>query len=428
MTGRTFIVTLAACAGIASPAVAQTPTVTLDAVIRTALDNNRELKLAQLEVDKAGQQIEAARANRYPRLTVSYLEPVLLTPLDLRLGPLGALALPRNFGFAIGTAAQPLSQLYDIGLGIKASQLSRDLAAERLRGARQTVVNEVKRAYYGLQRAESGLVPLRESVGLFREAERLLDTLVEERAALDADRLDVQVRRAQQEHDVVVLEDALATGRERLNVALGRDLDTPFAIEPIPATMPEAADLAAVRAHVLDQRADVRQARIAIDLARTDALLKRAESRPRVNALFSYVGNVNMPLLPGNIAAAVLQASWEPFDWGRKAKEQSLKQIAVTQAETALTQLESGIVAELNAKFRALREARSLIAVDELGQRAAAERLRVVLDRHGEGAVLTKDLLQAQVALADAGHTYQAALLAYWEARADFEKAVGEDR
>jgi len=51
-----------------------------------------------------------------------------------------------------------------------------------------------------------------------------------------------------------------------------------------------------------------------------------------------------------------------------------------------------------------------------------------MLDRHNEGTVLTKDLLQAQVGLSDAGHKYQAALLAYWEARADFEKAVAEDR
>jgi outer membrane protein TolC len=211
-------------------------------------------------------------------------------------------------------------------------------------------------------------------------------------------------------------------------VALARDPETVFSLQPIATEIPREVDFNAARARVLDQRPDVRQARITVELARTDERLKKAESRPKVNALFTYVGNLNMPLLPGNIAAAVLQASWEPFDWGRKAKEQMVKQIAVAQSEMALGQLEAGIVVDLNAKYRALREARSLVAVTELGERASREKLRVMLDKHGEGAVLTKDLLQAQVGLSDAGHKFQAALLAYWEARADFEKAVAEDR
>jgi outer membrane protein len=82
---------------------------------------------------------------------------------------------------------------------------------------------------------------------------------------------------------------------------------------------------------------------------------------------------------------------------------------------------------ELNANARALREARSLVSVTELGERAARERLRVMLDRSRERVALPKDLLQAQVSLAEAGHDYQDALLAYWDARADYEKVTGED-
>jgi outer membrane protein TolC len=41
--------------------------------------------------------------------------------------------------------------------------------------------------------------------------------------------------------------------------------------------------------------------------------------------------------------------------------------------------------------------------------------------------VLLKDVLEIQTSLADANHRYQAALLAYWTARADFEKALGEE-
>ncbi len=411
----------------AAPQAAADPVLTLDGAVQIALQHNRNLKLAAADVEKAVQQAEAVKSNKLPKFNVSFLEPVFFTDFDLRLGPVGSLPLPHNFAFATGTVAQPLSQLYDIGLGVKASELSRDLAAERLRDARQTVVNEIKRAYYGMLRAESGLKPSREALGLFRELERVVGTLVDERAALESDRLEVEARRAQQEHDIVVLEDALTTGRERLNAALARDIDTPFALEAVPATVPAQAELADARARVLDQRPDLRQARISIDLARTDLKLTQAGQLPRVSAMFAYVGTINFPLVPGNNAAALLQANWEPFTWGRRGKESAVKQLVVNQAEEAARALEATIAVDLNAKFRALREARSLIAVTELGERAARERLRVMLDRKAEGAVLTKDLLQAQVSLADADHKYQAALLAYWEARADFEKAAAED-
>src|SRR4029077_18247735 len=134
-------------------------------------------------------------------------------------------------------------------------------ASERLRAARQTAVDEIKRAYYGCLRAESGLGPSREAVDLFKELERVMDTLVDERAALESDRLEVQARRAQQEHDLLVLEDTLQTCRERLNVALAREPEAPIAFQPITTTLPDEADVATARTRLLEQRPEIRQAR-----------------------------------------------------------------------------------------------------------------------------------------------------------------------
>jgi outer membrane protein TolC len=414
----------ATCAGSAG-AQTSIPIVPLLDAIRAALAQNRDLQQAQTEVDKAAEQIESARTNRLPKLNLAFLEPVFISNLDVRLGPL-SVGLPHNFAFASATATQPISQLYDVGLGVRAASLSRDAAAERLRDARQTVVHQVARAYYACVRAQGGLKPAREAVGLFRELERVFGVLVEERAALESDLLDVQIRRARQEHDVLVLENALATCRERLNVALARDPDTMFDFELIPVSLPADEDVSAAKARILEQRPDIRQARLSVELATVDLRLKKAERWPRAGVLFGYVGAINMPLIPGHNVAAVVQAGWEPFDWGRKSRELAVKTLAVRQAETAVKQLEANAVVELNARVRALREARALVAVTELGERAARERLRVMLDRSNERVVLARDLLQAQLALAEAEHTYQDALLAYWENRADYEKAAGE--
>ena len=59
--------------------------------------------------------------------------------------------------------------------------------------------------------------------------------------------------------------------------------------------------------------------------------------------------------------------------------------------------------------------------------RAALSRF-LVLPVSQRSAVILKDVLQAQMSLADANDEYQKALLSFWTAKADFEKALGEDR
>jgi outer membrane protein TolC len=58
---------------------------------------------------------------------------------------------------------------------------------------------------------------------------------------------------------------------------------------------------------------------------------------------------------------------------------------------------------------------------------AADEKLREVTDQFGKSVVLLRDLLEQQTATANADHEYQQSLLAFWSAKANFEKALGEE-
>ena len=74
-----------------------------------------------------------------------------------------------------------------------------------------------------------------------------------------------------------------------------------------------------------------------------------------------------------------------------------------------------------------MQEARALLDVTRLGLEAEREKLRVTLNRYAQHLVLLKDTLQAQTAVADANHQYQNALVSFWTARAEFERALGEE-
>jgi outer membrane protein TolC len=83
---------------------------------------------------------------------------------------------------------------------------------------------------------------------------------------------------------------------------------------------------------------------------------------------------------------------------------------------------------DVDSRFRKLEESRVLIAVAEAARDAAQQRYREVTDKYGQNAVLLSDVLHQQAAAASAADDYQQALLGFWSAKTEFEKALGEDQ
>src|SRR5262249_40232611 len=138
--------------------------------------------------------------------------------------------------------------------------------------------------------------------------------------------------------------------------------------------------------------------------------------------------------LPQNIALAGVSLSWEIFDWGRKSREAAERDRAAEQARTSAAEARSRVILDVKTRFRKLEEAKSRVRVTELGRpaapelarAAAGEGLEVATAGYGERVVLLADVLQAQAALASANDQYQGSVLAFWTARADFDRALGE--
>ena len=63
----------------------------------------------------------------------------------------------------------------------------------------------------------------------------------------------------------------------------------------------------------------------------------------------------------------------------------------------------------------------------EAARDAEQEGLRNQTDAYTQQTILLSDLLKQQASLATAEDQYRQALLGFWTARADFEKALGEE-
>jgi outer membrane protein TolC len=421
---------------------------TLDQAIAFALKNNREAKNARLEIEKADDKLHAYRTRRLPSFKINSLVFQPLNSFDTIFErgvfgiypgnipvPLQDTAIKSSTNTTLllaGQVTQPITQLRRIGFQIKQQKLDVEISETKLHATEQSLANEVKRVYYAILQTQGAVRAAEESVKLYQELDRVTGEYVVQQVALKTDLMDVQTRVAKAEYEVLTLNNSISAQKEQLNRLLGRDVRTEFSIteglETAQAAMRET-NLIDAHKRALAQRPEIREARLRLQQANLDKRVKKSEMIPDVSLTVNTVTTVNYSnFVPRNVNGVGIQVDWEVFDWGRKKHEIAEKSRVIAQAENTVLETESRVLLEVNAKFRTLQESYQLIRIAQLAQTTARANVQIAAYKYRLEAVLLKDVLTAQTSLANANYEYQKALLIFWTAKADFEKALGEVR
>ena len=416
---------------------------TLDQAIELARANNRETKRAKFEIDKQREALAEAKTSYFPRLDTYLLATELLTPLDFRIkaGQLGTFpstgpipssnvdlrTAARPVAVASITLTQPITQLRRIRLGVAEQRLNEDLSRQSYAERDQQLVRDVRRAYYSLLQSQSQAESQRATIHSLEELGRLTERRLEERATLKADSLRIKAEEAKAKYQLLVVEDTLSDRKEALNRLLGRDLLADFSVEPVSSALPEELELAAARKRALAQRPEIKVASIKKNQANLETRIEKTRYLPDVSIQANYLTPAGINFLPQNIGGVGVLLSWQPWDWGQKRHNMAQKVIAENQVVLTEEDARDQILLEVDSQFRKLREARAQLVVTETARDAEQEKLRNQTDAYAQQTILLSDLLKQQASLATAEDQYRQALLGFWTARADFEKALGEE-
>ena len=420
---------------------------TLDKAIDQALLNNRSAKNARLETEKADDRTAAARTHMLPqfKLNAGVTKPLTTFDTTFEKGVFGTTPsgpIPNEDTIItssthpnaaiVGQLSQPLSQLHRIKLQIKQQEMSGEISRAQLSTTEQALVNEVKRAYYAILQSQGAAQAAEANIKLYRELDRVTGEYVIQQAVLKTEHMDVQTRLAKAEYEVMTIQNQLIGQKEQLNHLLGRDIRTEFAVssgeETALAVMRET-DLIAARERALANRPEIREAKLRVEQARLDKRIKKSEFIPDVSLTVNYATTFSYSnFVPRSLSGVGVTVEWEVFDWGRKKNEVKDREKSITQANNSLLDTESQVLLEVNSRFRQMQENRQLLKVAKLAQTQARANVQLVTYKYRLDAVLLKDVLQAQTVLANSDYDYQKALLAFWTAKADFEKAIGEDK
>lgn len=436
-------VTVHAQAPAASPPDADAPLLTLEDAVSVALANNRLVKNSALEAQKFDFRVSTARTRRLPHFEFAVLGGELMHSFDFTF-PTGAFGTYPNVGPVPGTEAkvhtparftthitslfaQPITQQYKIGLGIRATEIAREIAREDVRAERQRIAAEVRKAYFDLVATQVGVDAAREAVSTLQEAQRVTVQYITQKTVLKGDALEVDARLAQSRYELAVAQDGLATQREHLNELLGRDLNTAFRVNPMPEEETTDIALDTARKRAWETRPEIRQAHLKEKQAEYDRRIAKAEYIPDLSLAVQYLGVNNVQVLPSNVGVAGFLLTWEPFDWGRRRNNVAEKTKAIEQARNGARETEAQIAVEVGMKYRKWAEAALLLKAARTGHDAAAEQFRVTTNKYKETSALLKDVLQAQTRSIETEFQYQQALSSYWGAMADLRRAMGDE-
>ncbi|HXJ06799.1 MAG TPA: TolC family protein [Candidatus Acidoferrum sp.] len=424
-----------------NPDTTTAPLLTLDEAIRIASGTNRDIQISKIEIIKAQEIVAQVKTNYLPKLDTNVLAGAPLRPLNSRVpagsfgtypatGPIPAtdsnIHSPVRFAaFVNASATQPLTQLFKVNLAVKQARLGINLAKEGVRAQSQDTVRQVKEVYYQVAELQAQVISARAAVRSLSELSTLTERRLGQETVLLSDSLTVKAKLKQQRYQLLTAEDAFELQKQNLNRLLGRDLHTSFSVEMLPFGELVEWDLDTARKQALEQRPELRGARLQTKIAELDVRREHAKYIPDLSLQVSYLGFQNVNFLPQRTGAVGFAFQWQPFDWGYKKHRIAELKATAEQKATTESDIEQRILLDVEEKFRKLEEARILL--DALADQREAEQTKLgeVTNRYNQKAALLSDLMQQQAAVSQAEAQYQQAIAGFWTARANFEKAMG---
>lgn len=366
----------------------------LQALIETALEHNRDLRVAVARVEEARALAGLARADRFPGVDVGLQQQAAKVPADLSAARRETIA--RRYDANLGVAAFELDfwgRLASLDAAARANFLASEYAREAFR---LSLIAEVASAWYALAEFDERLKLAEATVVSREESRRLIEKRRDVGLAGDLDYYAADAAAAASRAEAANLARQRAAAANALRLLVGTDVAVPPA--PTFGKLPEIA--VGLPSEVLLKRPDVLAAEQKLVAANANIGAARAAFLPKI-VLTATAGTASAALsgLFGAGSGAwsfVPVLKWPLFDAGRSEANVDLaearKHVAVAEYEKAIQQAFREVADLLAARTHYAEQAAAL----EAAAAAQGERLKRVEARHAAGVSSYLELLDAQ--------------------------------
>lgn len=318
----------------------------------------------------------------------------------------------------VGVTAQQTLFRFGAGAAGDRYEALRDAAAQTYEGTRRTLAYDVAQAYYKLAGAREMAGVARQGLELAEAHVKLVETLLEGRAATRADLLRAQAEAAEARQGVLTAENGVALATANLERLLGTPLPPGTVVAPTTISEPpepEAPDAGASNApaepdmperelqeairRAQEERPEVLALQDQLKAAEAGVSLAKGQGLPSLQLDGALSRQTPSAFIPSTTWSAGVSVTLPLLDGGKTRTDVAEARARVDQIKASLRELREGVALEVRQAWMSLQEARARRRVASRAVAAAQEAYDIALLRYQAGAGLNLEVLDARLAL-----------------------------
>jgi outer membrane protein len=419
---------------------AQEP-LTLGEAVQLALRQNPAFQTSEDDADAARARVREARAAWLPRIDFSQGFTRGNNPVYV----FGTLLTQRSFtaeNFALDSlnAPHPIDnfqtrfdgqvQLFDSGktwYRVQGAKRMRTAAEFQTEQARQDLILDVVRAYYGILVSRENAGAASEALRVAESNEKQIENMQKSGLVVDSDVLSAKVFVAQMKDREIRAENRAEVAR----MVLAREIGLAADAKPEPTeSLSEPAALTKTPQEweqmAMQHRPALRAAELQQEAAVSDKKAARAEFGPKLGLFADFERDaLTLGGPSGTNWTAGARLDLNLFAGGADRARLAEAQANASKARHDLEWFRSGIQLEVRQAYLDATAAAQRAAAARDSAEQAGESLRIIQNRYNAGLTTITELLRAQSAQLDARSTYLSALYDWHLARAQLERSAG---
>lgn len=430
-------------AGLAAAGTVRAEEWTLDDTVRVAVQRSHEVRMGDLEREKAGDQRMSALGQMGPKLGVSgkvlrwdqptdvHLDLEIPDPIKQQLGmdlPSSMRVMDQTTGDLSFTVTQPLTPLLSL-YALTRVHGDAERAAEAARQAKaRGVAYQAAEAFFGilkLRKAQETAAQARAQVEAHLKTAR---AFFEQGYVQKDDVLRAEVALAKVREWIEQIATAIEVTTAAMNLMLGRPMQDEFtpvdACEdpppPLDKTLEEALERAVAR------RAEMREVTHRVEMARAGRLAAIGTMLPTLAAAFHWTRQwgSGFQRKTSYVIGGTLQ--WNFWEWGAQYHQVRAADRDIARALEAQAAVRDLVSLDVQ---RAYVQARLALTTLETARKAvvqAEESHRIATKKYEQRLATSMEVLDAESALTGARNSYHDALYSYYLALENLKRATGE--
>lgn len=424
-------------------AFAQQPeprTISLEQAITIALERNKDLTTARLDIDKADARVNEAWGYALPSVdlsanyTRSLERPVFFLPDFANSGSNKTVPVKigteHSWGLTLSARQTVFNSTVIIGVG--AAHVYSDVARELYRSKKLETISNVRKAFYGVLVASEARDLMRANLKNAGENLANVRTLSKQGLVSEYDELRASVGVENLRPEVIRAENGHALAIDALKSAMGIDPTEEIVVQGALQFQPVPEDrVATALDQVKETNAGLKALRLQIDVNQAFLNVERSNYLPTVSAF----GNLQYQAAKNTFGVSTndffrssqvgLNLTFSLFQGLQTNARVDQAKVEVRKTEEQVANLENNLRTAAHSLVLQLRQAQQRIEAQGKTVEQAERGYRIATTRFLSGAGTQLEVNDAQLALTQAKVNRIQAVYDYLVASADFDNTLG---